>query len=350
MSADAYRLRRADSRRRATDDARASTLGAGGDGRARGAQGETPEGVKNDDRRSKCADAERARDAATATRARRPRRDDAPPGQRARARRRGGARRSDAMRATAATANARAERAEADLARVTSSHEARLAATLAGDPARLATELRLPRGGEHGVRLVARRPTRRVDREIHGKTGDARRRDERARTPPRRECASARPISTTSHALRRPRGANRAGRNGARVVNVARVSRLSRLCVSHRRERAVRRRVSHALPTRGSPTRRKIGFAAWTPRATSACGVGVEPPAASRGRVPPAADAPSPPPRPWGRCARARRTRERRACRGAAAERARIDVEAESWSGRHTSPRSRPRETRRIRT
>ena len=50
-----------------------------------------------------------------------------------------------------------------------------------------------------------------------------------------------------------------------------RVSRLSRSCdrETTRRERAVRRRVSHALPTSGSPTRRKSGTSG-TPRATPA--------------------------------------------------------------------------------
>ena len=107
-----------------------------------------------DEWRSKCADAERARDAATAASERATRTTEATT--RANASRDAAESRAvadaESARRAAATANARAERAEADLARVKSSHEARLAATLAGDPARLATELAAARA-EHATRV-----------------------------------------------------------------------------------------------------------------------------------------------------------------------------------------------------
>ena len=111
--------------------------------------------AERDEWRSKCADAERARDAATAA-SERATRDATEATTRANASRDAAESRAvadaESARRAAATANARAERAEADLARVTSSHEARLAATLAGDPARLATELAAARA-EHATRV-----------------------------------------------------------------------------------------------------------------------------------------------------------------------------------------------------
>ena len=111
--------------------------------------------AERDEWRSKCADAERARDAATAA-SERATRDATEATTRANASRDAAESRAvadaESARRAAATANARAERAEADLARVKSSHEARLAATLAGDPARLATELAAARA-EHATRV-----------------------------------------------------------------------------------------------------------------------------------------------------------------------------------------------------
>ena len=111
--------------------------------------------AERDEWRSKCADAERARDAATAA-SERATRDATEATTRATTARDAAESRAVAdaedARRVAADATARAERAEADLARVKSSHEARLAATLAGDPARLATELAAARA-EHATRV-----------------------------------------------------------------------------------------------------------------------------------------------------------------------------------------------------
>ena len=110
--------------------------------------------AERDEWRSKCADAERARDAATAA-CERATRDATEATTRATTARDAAESRAVAdaedARRVAADATARAERAEADLARVKSSHEARVAATLAGDPARLATELAAARA-EHATR------------------------------------------------------------------------------------------------------------------------------------------------------------------------------------------------------
>ena len=110
--------------------------------------------AERDEWRSKCADAERARDAATAA-SERATRDATEATTRATTARDAAESRAVAdaedARRVAADATARAERAEADLARVKSTHEARVAATLAGDPARLATELAAARA-EHATR------------------------------------------------------------------------------------------------------------------------------------------------------------------------------------------------------